>query len=106
MICSVRHGMRALAIGSVWALAACAQNPAEPVRGLAETVRFATPVPAMPDFVQASRPAAQGDYLPVGVDPAPRSTKPKTAADALATQQALEAEAANDKATLSQPARP
>ena len=75
------------------ALAGCAENPAEPVRGLAELTRFATPPTAMPDFVQASRPVEKGDYMPVGVDAPARSVKPKTPAGSAATRQELEAAA-------------
>jgi hypothetical protein len=71
-------------------LAGCAENPAEPVRGLAELTRFATPPTAMPDFVQASRPAEKGAYLPVGVDAPARTVKPKTAAGSDATRKELE----------------
>ena len=106
MIHPARHAVRALALIGPLVLAACAQNPAEPARGLAETVRFATPVPPMPDFVQASRPASQGDYLPVGVDPPPRAVKPRSPADARATQQELEDQAKADKAILGQPPKP
>jgi hypothetical protein len=75
------------------ALAGCAENPAEPVRGLAEMTRLATPPTAMPDFVQASRSAEKGDYLPVGVDAPARTVKPKTVAGTAATRQELEAAA-------------
>ena len=106
MIYPARHALRAMALLGPLVLAACAQNPAEPARGLAETVRFATPVPPMPDFVQASRPAVQGDYLPVGVDPPPRAIKPKSPQDAKATQQELEGQAKADRAILGQPPKP
>lgn len=104
MIAPVRHVGVALALLFVGALAGCAENPAEPARGLAEMTKFATPAATMPDFVQASRPAVKGDYMPVGVDAPPRAVKPKTAAGAKQTQQELEAAAkANQRATGAAP---
>ena len=100
----VRRTAAVLALFPLMALAGCAENPAEPVRGLAEMTKFATPAAPMPDFVQASRPAVKGDYMPVGVDAPPRAVKPKTPAGAQATQQELEAAAkANQRETGTAP---
>lgn len=95
-----------LALLSLTALGGCAQNPAEPVRGLAEMTKFATPAATMPDFVQATRPAVKGDYMPVGVDAPARSLKPKNQAGAKATQQELEDAAKNNQRALGAPAKP
>ena len=85
-----RRAWVALAALPLLAIAGCAENPAEPVRGLAEFTKFATPPATMPDFVQASRPTERGDYLPVGVDGSVRDIKPKNATGAAATRQELE----------------
>lgn len=99
-----RSSGAALVLLALGALAGCAENPAEPVRGIAEMAKFATPAATMPDFVQASRPAVKGDYMPVGVDAPPRAVKPKTPAGAQATQQELEAAAkANQRETGTAP---
>ncbi len=104
MVHPLRRTGALLALLSVAALAGCAENPAEPVRGLAEMTKFATPAATMPDFVQATRPAAKGDYMPVGVDAPARALKPKNQAGAKATQQELEEAAkANQRATGAAP---
>lgn len=101
-----RRASFALAALSMLALAACAQNPAEPVRGVFEFTKFATPPTPMPDFVQASRPATPGDYMPVGVDAPARSMKPKSAPAAAATRKELEDAAKANQTLTGAPAKP
>lgn len=102
----VRRAASALAALTLLAMAGCAQNPAEPVRGVFELTKFATPPTSMPDFVQASRPAAPGDYMPVGVDAPPRTLKPKTAPAAAATRKELEDAAKANQSLTGAPAKP
>lgn len=104
MIVLARRAPLALAALSLLAMAGCAQIPAEPVKGVFEFTKFATTPGTMPDFVQATRPAEKGDYLPVGVDAPARTLKPKAAPAAAATRKELEdAAKANEALTGAQP---
>lgn len=106
MTATIRRTGILLAVLSPLALAACAQNPAEPVRGVFELTKFATKPATMPDFVQASRPTSHGDYMPVGVDAPARTIKPKTAPDVVTTRKQLEDEAKQNESLTGAAAKP
>ncbi len=66
-----------------WAilLAGCANEKnviTETVRPITDKTGFSTTVPEAKDFVEASRPQAPKDYIPVGVTPPSRTDKPLT----------------------------
>jgi hypothetical protein len=106
MTFSARRACTGLAALSLLSLAACAQNPAEPVRGVFEMTKFATPPAKMPDFVVATRPDQPRDYMPVGVDAPARSLKPKAEPEALSTRKQLEDEAKRNNALTGTAAKP
>lgn len=101
-----RRAASAMAAMLLLAAAGCAQNPAEPVRGVFEMTKFATPPATMPEFVQKTRPETPGDYMPVGVDAPARSSKPKTAPAAAATRKELEDAAKANQSLVGAPAKP
>lgn len=81
-------------------LVGCAEFRENTSAGIAEAVAGSSLGPKQAptaDFVLATRPAA-APYMPIGVTPPPRSSKPKTQAEVEATQARLAASAREQQA--------
>jgi hypothetical protein len=65
----------AMALGSVAASGAHAQDADSPVKNVMKMLGFATDLPEPPDFIVKSRPAAEPDYIPVFQSP-PEPARP------------------------------
>lgn len=79
-----------LAVGAALMLAACSSGHG-PLHSVAVTTGFGTKEPEPAEFVKASR-RPDATYLPVGVSAPARTAKPRSATEAKALEEQLEAQ--------------